>query len=99
LQRHRLWDVECQGLCAETLRLQEEGVFSVVKDVFLPWYNAYRCAAFEFSRDIGSQVIYRRVELLETLRFKEEGVFGVVKECSCYSTNFTGVHWLFEFGD
>lgn len=28
---------------AETLRFKEEGVFGVVKDVFLPWYNAYRC--------------------------------------------------------
>lgn len=28
---------------AETLRFKEEGVFRVVKDVFLPWYNAYRC--------------------------------------------------------
>eukprot|EP00775_Hariotina_reticulata_P005282 gene5283-5517_t len=27
---------------AETLRFKEEGVFGVVKDVFLPWYNAYR---------------------------------------------------------
>lgn len=23
-------------------RAQEEGVFGVVKDIFLPWYNAYR---------------------------------------------------------
>ena len=28
---------------AETLKFKEEGVFSVLKDVFLPWYNAYRC--------------------------------------------------------
>ncbi len=27
---------------AETLKFKEEGVFAVVKDVFLPWYNAYR---------------------------------------------------------
>ena len=30
---------------AETLKFKEEGVFAVVKDVFLPWYNAYRWAA------------------------------------------------------
>ena len=28
---------------AETLKFKEDGVFAVVKDVFLPWYNAYRC--------------------------------------------------------
>lgn len=27
---------------AETLRFKEEGVFGVIRDVFLPWYNAYR---------------------------------------------------------
>ena len=27
---------------AEPLKFREEGVFQVVKDVFLPWYNAYR---------------------------------------------------------
>ena len=29
---------------AEPLKFREEGVFQVVKDVFLPWYNAYRWA-------------------------------------------------------
>ncbi len=32
----------CLQVRAETLKFKEEGVFSVVKDVFLPWYNAYR---------------------------------------------------------
>jgi hypothetical protein len=27
---------------AEPLKFRKEGVFQVVKDVFLPWYNAYR---------------------------------------------------------
>ncbi len=27
---------------AENLRFKEEGVRDVLKDVFLPWYNAYR---------------------------------------------------------
>lgn len=27
---------------AESLRFKEEGVRDIVKDVFLPWYNAYR---------------------------------------------------------
>ncbi len=27
---------------AETLRFKEEGVFGVIKNVFMPWYNAYR---------------------------------------------------------
>jgi hypothetical protein len=27
---------------AETLKFQEKGVRDVIKDVFLPWFNAYR---------------------------------------------------------
>lgn len=27
---------------AEPLRFKEEGVKDVIKDVFLPWFNAYR---------------------------------------------------------
>ena len=41
----RLYLINSPVVRAETLRFKEEGVFSVVKDVFLPWYNAYRCAA------------------------------------------------------
>lgn len=38
----RLYLVNSPVVRAETLRFKEEGVFGVVKDVFLPWYNAYR---------------------------------------------------------
>jgi isoleucyl-tRNA synthetase len=38
----RLYLVNSPVVRAEPLRFQREGVFSVVKDVFLKWYNAYR---------------------------------------------------------
>ena len=38
----RLYLINSPVVRAETLRFKEEGVLSVVKDVFLPWYNAYR---------------------------------------------------------
>lgn len=38
----RLFLVNSPVVRAETLRFKEEGVFAVVRDVFLPWYNAYR---------------------------------------------------------
>ncbi|KAI3433769.1 hypothetical protein D9Q98_003575 [Chlorella vulgaris] len=38
----RLYLINSPVVRAETLKFKEEGVFSVVKDVFLPWYNAYR---------------------------------------------------------
>lgn len=38
----RLYLINSPVVRAEPLRFREDGVFAVVKDVFLPWYNAYR---------------------------------------------------------
>lgn len=38
----RLYLINSPVVRAETLRFKKEGVYAVVKDVFLPWYNAYR---------------------------------------------------------
>ncbi|KDP34784.1 hypothetical protein JCGZ_10564 [Jatropha curcas] len=38
----RLYLINSPVVRAEPLRFKKDGVYSVVKDVFLPWYNAYR---------------------------------------------------------
>jgi isoleucyl-tRNA synthetase len=38
----RLYLINSPVVRAETLRFKEGGVKDVVKDVFLPWFNAYR---------------------------------------------------------
>ena len=38
----RLYLINSPVVKAESLRFKEDGVLSVLKDVFLPWYNAYR---------------------------------------------------------
>merc|ERR550519_3343849 len=38
----RLYLINSPVVKAESLRFKEEGVLAVLKDVFLPWYNAYR---------------------------------------------------------
>ncbi|PON74964.1 Isoleucine-tRNA ligase [Parasponia andersonii] len=38
----RLYLINSPVVRAEPLRFKKEGVYGVVKDVFLPWYNAYR---------------------------------------------------------
>jgi isoleucyl-tRNA synthetase len=38
----RLYLINSPVVRAEPLRFKETGVFSVLKDIFLPWYNAYR---------------------------------------------------------
>merc|ERR1740128_759969 len=38
----RLFLINSPVVKAENLRFREDGVQSVLRDVFLPWYNAYR---------------------------------------------------------
>ncbi|GAB4836593.1 hypothetical protein Ancab_001506 [Ancistrocladus abbreviatus] len=38
----RLYMINSPVVRAEPLRFRKDGVYGVVKDVFLPWYNAYR---------------------------------------------------------
>ena len=38
----RLYLINSPVVKAETLKFIEEGVRDVLKDVFLPWFNAYR---------------------------------------------------------
>lgn len=38
----RLYLINSPVVRAESLRFKEEGVRDIIKDVFLPWYNAYR---------------------------------------------------------
>ena len=38
----RLYLINSPVVRAEPLRFKEDGVFAVLKEVFLPWYNAYR---------------------------------------------------------
>ena len=38
----RLYLINSPVVRAESLKFQESGVRDVVKDVFLPWFNAYR---------------------------------------------------------
>lgn len=38
----RLYLINSPVVRAETLKFQEKGVRDVIKDVFLPWFNAYR---------------------------------------------------------
>lgn len=38
----RLYLINSPVVRAEPLRFKEEGVRGIVKDIFLPWFNAYR---------------------------------------------------------
>ena len=38
----RLYLINSPVVRADTLKFQEKGVKDIIKDVFLPWFNAYR---------------------------------------------------------
>ena len=38
----RLYLINSPVVRAENLKFKEEGVRDIIKDVFLPWFNAYR---------------------------------------------------------
>ena len=38
----RLYLINSPVVRAESLKFQENGVKDIIKDVFLPWFNAYR---------------------------------------------------------
>ena len=56
----RLYLVNSPAVRAENLRFKEDGVRDVVKDVFLPWYNAYRFLMQNVERleRVSSQKLY-----------------------------------------
>lgn len=58
----RLYLINSPVVRAENLRFKEEGVRDIIKDVFLPWYNAYRFLVQNIIRyekeDLGGSAQY-----------------------------------------
>lgn len=68
----RLYLINSPVVRAESLRFKEEGVFGVVKDVFLPWYNAYRFLVqniIRWERESGQKFNPRKVRKRNTVVF------------------------------
>lgn len=63
----RLYLINSPVVRAENLRFKEEGVRDVLKDVLLPWYNAYRYLAQSLERlESVSQSIFCSPKTLVT---------------------------------
>lgn len=79
----RLYLINSPVVRAENLRFKEEGVRDIIKDVFLPWFNAYR---FLF------QNIYRYVKEEPT----SNGKFQYNPDTVAKTTNIMDV-WILSF--
>ena len=64
----RLYLVISPVVRAETLKFKEDGVKNVVKDVFLPWFNAYRFLMQNVNRLKVSSSISQYVLRIHTSR-------------------------------
>ena len=68
----RLYLINSPVVRAESLRFRQEGVLAVVKDVFLPWYNAYRFLVQNVARmEASSQDRFRPAEVSLTLHHQD----------------------------
>lgn len=63
----RLYLINSPVVRAENLRFKEEGVRDILKDVFLPWYNAYRFLVQNV------QILQHQVQISRAWKGKVEG--------------------------
>lgn len=71
----RLYLVNSPVVRAENLRFKEEGVRDVIKDVFLPWYNAFRFLMQNVERIVQEdKVDYVYDEKLALTTYKSENI-------------------------
>lgn len=108
----RLYLINSPVVRAENLRFKEEGVRDIIKDVFLPWYNAYRFLfqnVYRYVKDepsashrfqFDSQVVVQATNIMDVwiLSFKESLVDFVSREMKAYRL-YTVVPRLTKFID
>ncbi|XP_055353326.1 isoleucine--tRNA ligase, cytoplasmic-like [Paramacrobiotus metropolitanus] len=105
----RLYLINSPVVRAENLRFKEEGVRDILKDVFLPWYNAYRFFTQQkelYEKDNGKKFVFdERQRLLSDnimdrwiLSFTQSLVQYVMDEMQAYRL-YTVVPRLVKFVD
>ncbi|XP_074644579.1 isoleucine--tRNA ligase, cytoplasmic-like isoform X2 [Tubulanus polymorphus] len=105
----RLYLINSPVVRAESLRFKEDGVRDVLKDVFLPWYNAYRFLlqnierlereeGFAFTYDEDSVVISTNYMDHWILSFTQSLIKFVRQEMAAYRL-YTVVPKLIKFVD
>uniref|UniRef100_A0A8C9NCE2 Isoleucine--tRNA ligase, cytoplasmic n=2 Tax=Serinus canaria TaxID=9135 RepID=A0A8C9NCE2_SERCA len=77
----RLYLINSPVVRAENLRFKEEGVRDILKDVFLPWYNAYRFL----------------VQNVQVLQHKDEGREFLYNENTVKESNNIMDKWILSF--
>ena len=85
VRRCRLYLVNSPVVRADNLRFKEEGVRDVVKDVFLPWYNAYRFLMQNVER-------LQRVGMLQWCIEMDKSYSD--EDCCCHTLQLLSRSWV-----
>ncbi|KAM9533612.1 isoleucine--tRNA ligase, cytoplasmic [Guaruba guarouba] len=76
----RLYLINSPVVRAENLRFKEEGVRDILKDVFLPWYNAYRFLAQNVQilqhKDEGREFLYNENTVKESNNIMDKWILS-----------------------
>ncbi|XP_067127119.1 isoleucine--tRNA ligase, cytoplasmic [Centruroides vittatus] len=105
----RLYLINSPVVRAENLRFREEGVRDILKDVFLPWYNAYRFLVQNvelFEKEWDIQFRYDEISSTKSNNFMDQWILSftqslvlfVKKEMAAYKL-YTVLPRLVKFVD
>lgn len=105
----RLYLINSPVVRAENLRFREEGVRDILKDVFLPWYNAYRFLVQNvdlFEKEWNIQFRYNEISSVKSSNFMDQWILSftqslvlfVKKEMTAYKL-YTVLPRLVKFVD
>ncbi|XP_005110126.1 isoleucine--tRNA ligase, cytoplasmic [Aplysia californica] len=78
----RLYLVNSPAVRAENLRFKEQGVRDILKDVFLPWYNAYRFLAQYvdiFEQETGEKILVNEKSLVVSDNYMDRWIISFIQ--------------------
>ncbi|KMQ90073.1 isoleucyl-trna cytoplasmic [Lasius niger] len=75
----RLYLINSPVVRAENLRFKEEGVRDIIKDVFLPWYNAFRFLVQnidQFEKEVGERYVFNERNLFYAMNRMDKWIIS-----------------------
>eukprot|EP00884_Botryococcus_braunii_P014843 jgi/Botrbrau1/2335/Bobra.39_1s0024.1 len=94
----RLYLINSPVVRAEPLRFREDGVFAVVKDVFLPWYNAYRFLVQNILRleaESGTRFVPSQVEVSQATNVLDRWINAASRSLTAFVRKEMGAYRLY----
>ncbi|CAE6207370.1 unnamed protein product [Arabidopsis arenosa] len=91
----RLYLINSPIVRAEPLRFRKEGVLGVVKDVFLPWYNAYRFLVQNAKRleiEVSGPFVPTDLSTLRSSNVLDQWIYSATQSLVCFCPSGDG--WL-----